>query len=371
MKDKDIQLAFSAVDGRTISIPEMVEKKLSGKGYVGWGEANEFPQYLFDLYNRSSLLQSIIDGICDFVEGKGLTKVNPKIKADKINRDGDTLLDLISKIDRDLQIFGGFAMNVLFDYEHNISELYWVDIQKVRVDEFERIAYISDKWSGYGVKPIEIPIYDKERVENSWKTEKPINSCLFYYKGKRTRGIYPISQYNGALTALETAVEISKFHLNNILNNLEASAVFAFNNGTPTEEEKKKLSKEIKERLAGAENAGKFILLFADDKDHGVEITRLAEDNMDRKFELLQESTMKEIYTAFRATPTLFGLQAENNGFSKEEFLQAFELFNETKIIPIQKEITRVFDKLYDVEQAFEFIPFSLGVVNNITEEDA
>ena len=68
-------------------------------------------------------------------------------------------------------------------------------------------------------------------------------TSIFYFKGHITRGVYPIPKYNGALAAVETSTEISKFHLNNILNNFAASAVISFNNGVPEEDVKKKIEK--------------------------------------------------------------------------------------------------------------------------------
>lgn len=369
MDNKEIKMKFSVVPREQREIPLPTETKVTGKSYVAWGPDNLFPEYLWTLYNRSSLEQSIINGVVDYVHGDGVMNVSPEIRADRINADEETLDDILAKILLDYEIFGGFALNIIFNYNHQISEVYWIDIRKVRVDEYERKAYVSDKW-GWGCKPIEYVLFDKKVLEDSWQKggKDSINSCIFYYKGKITRGIYPVPMYNGALAAIETSTEIANFHLNNILNNLESSAIITFKNGVPTEEEKKKIEKQVIGKLTGSNNAGKFVLNFCDDSDHGVEVTRLAEDHMDEKFKTLSESIMKEIFIAFRATPALFGVNPTNNGFSKEEFLQSFELYNKTMISPIQKEIIRCFNKLYGVDHSFDFIPFELTPTENISE---
>ena len=367
MVNNEERLNFSIVPGRERTIPTNAETKTSGKKFLSWGSDNQFPEYLWDLYTRSSIEQSIINGIADYVHGEGVTNVNPIINADRINKDGETLDDILDIVLIDYPIFGGFALNIIFNYEHNISEIYWVDMRKVRVDEFERKAFVCDKWS-WGSKPIEYILYDRKVLEESWKTDKPINSCIFYYKGKITRSVYPVPIYNGALAAIETSTEIANFHLHNILNNMEPSAVITFKNGVPTKEEQKKLEEKMRDKFSGTNNAGKFILNFCDDGEHGVEIARLSEDKMDEKFKSLSESTMKEIFIAFRATPALFGVNPEGTGFSREEFLQAFELYNKTMISPIQKEVVRCFNKIYEVDNAFSFIPFELSPVQNISE---
>lgn len=361
------KLEFSVVPRVSREIPVPTESKTTGKKYISWGPDNQFPEYLWKLYGRSALEQSIINGICDYVAGDGVANVDPVINAEAINKDGDTLNDLIEKVVLDYAIFGGFALNIIFNYNHKISEIYWLDMRKVRVDEYERKAYVADKWS-WGSKPIEYVLFDKAVLEESWKTKDPINSCVYYFKGKITRSIYPVPMYNGALAAIETSTEIANFHLKNILNNMEPSAIITFKNGVPTEEEKKKIEKKMIDKFSGSSNAGKFLLNFCEDGEHGVEVSRLSEDKMDEKFKSLNESTMREIFVAFRATPALFGVNPENNGFSKEEFLQAFELYNKTMILPIQKTIVRCFNKIYDVDKAFDFIPFELSPSQNISE---
>ena len=153
------------------------------------------------------------------------------------------------------------------------------------------------------------------------------------------------------MAAVETSTEISKFHLNNILNNFAASAVISFNNGVPEEDVKKKIEKDIQDKFAGSENAGRFILSFNQSKENATTIERLSSDDFDKKFDALQKSTTKDIFIAWRATPALFGLNPENNGFSKQEFLEAFELYNKTMVSPIQDDITRCFDKIYQTEK--------------------
>ena len=62
-ENKIMNVAFSQLTSK--EIPQLIEKKLSGREYVNYGLDNKFPNYLFDLYLRSSVLQSIINGCVD------------------------------------------------------------------------------------------------------------------------------------------------------------------------------------------------------------------------------------------------------------------------------------------------------------------
>lgn len=341
-------LSFSIISNDVRVVPDIIEKKVSGKDYIQYGEDNKFPQYLWNLYLKSSILQGIINGTCDFVSGNGIIS---NIPLNIVNDEGDELEDLIKKITTDYNIFGGFAFQVIKDYNGAIKELYWLDMQNIRVNEDCTKVFYCDKWNQYGAKAVEYEIWDPKKSQSNF---------VVYFKGHITRGVYPIPRFIGALAAVETSTEIGKFHLNNILNNLTSSAIINFNNGEPSEEEKKRIEKRLNEKFSGAKNAGKNMIVFNNNKESAVTVERLSEDNFDKKFETLAKSTREEIFISCRATPALFGLNPENNGFSKAEFLEAFDLYEKTVVRPIQNDIKRVFDKLFNVENSLIFNKFTL-----------
>lgn len=352
------RLEFSITDMRSREIPVMTEIKTSGRNYLNWGVDNKFPEYLWSMYLNSATLQSIINGTVDFITGNGII-VNglPEV----INSDGETLEEVISKISLDYMIYGGFAFNIIENGEGNPNEIYWMNVGDCRLDEDETKIFYCNKWNKYGVKPIEYPLFDPKKRQKS---------SVYYFKGHISRGVYPIPTYNGALAAIETSTEIGKFHLNNILNNMAPSAIISFNNGVPTDEEKKQIEKKMKDKFSGTENAGRFMLIFNNDKEHDVTITRLSEDNMDQKFQTLNSNTKQEIFTAFRAQPMLFGMLPDNTAFNKNEFLEAFELYNRCTVKPLQRDIKKAFKYIYG-RDVIEFIPFSLddNQINTVKDE--
>lgn len=349
----DKKFEFSMIPTNNREIPQLSEVRVSGKDYVNWGTDNKFPDYLWDLYLKSATLQSIINGNVDYICGNGIEFWKEDTV---INKYGEEIDEFVKKLATDYEIFGGFAFNIIEDFDGNVAELYWMDMRNVRVDEDEKYVYYCEKWNKYGQKAIKYPIY------NPAKRQK---SSVCFYKSHLSRGLYPIPPYIGALAAIETSTEIGKFHLNNILNNLTSSAIISFNNGIPTDEEKHALEEKIKEKFSGSENAGKFLLTFNDSKENAVTVERLSEDGMDQKFHTLNDSTKQEIFTAFRAQPMLFGLLPDNTAFNKMEFLESFELYNKTVIKPIQKVIMNVINTVYNTIDSIKIIPFSLDEINN------
>ena len=98
-KDK-IQVAFAAINKEWNEvIPQLVETD-SVKDYVLYGKDNQYPEYLYGLYNDVSTLKTIIEGISDYVVGNAV-KCNIKGFETQINTKGDTLRELVRLCARD------------------------------------------------------------------------------------------------------------------------------------------------------------------------------------------------------------------------------------------------------------------------------
>lgn len=360
-ENKEI-MHFAIIENKSKVVPILKEVKLSGKNFVGYGEDNHYPEYLFSLYENSTILQSIINGIIDYTIGQG---VNGQFLTDQVNVDGETWDDLFRNLYLDYLVTGGFAFNVLRDAENRISELYWLDISKVRLSPDGLKGFYSETGFGWGDKPQELPIFDPNKKQKS---------SIFYYKGT-SRKLYPIPRWSGAIKAVETSCEISNYHLNQILNNFNPSAIISFNNGVPDKATQEAIEKKINKKFVGSENVNRFILSFSESGENQTTVQTLGTDHADEKFQSLKKSITEEIFVSFRATPALFGINPENNGFSKQEYIESFDLFNRTMIEPIQKTMVRIFDKIFDTTDSISFNKFTvwedkIAVSENNVEEN-
>lgn len=333
---------FAVIENRTKIIPVMDEVKITGKKYMGFGKDNQYPQYLFSLYRNSTILQSVINGIVDYAVGQGVKSL---FLSEQVNTDGETWDDIMKNLVLDFMVTDGFAINVLRDAEDRISELYWLDVSKVRLSEDGLTGYYSENGFSWGDKPQELPIFDPKKKQKS---------SIFYHRGS-SRGLYPIPRWSGAIKAVETSCEISNYHLNSILNNFNPAAIISFNNGVPDKTTQEAIEKKINKKFVGSDNVNRFILSFSESGENQTTVQTLGTDNADAKFHTLKDSIQEEIFIAFRATPALFGLNPENNGFSKQEFLESFQLFYKTVIEPIQKTLNKSFGKIFDTTNPLTF----------------
>lgn len=349
---------FSEIDILSYKPTLSNEYKQSGKDYINWGVDNKYPQYLYDIYCNCATLQSIINGSIDFTIGNDIIL---NIPLSERNQDGDTPEDVIKKAITDLWIFGGTAIQVIPNKLGNINEIVWLDIRNCRTDEDCKHVYYSKKWGEYGHKK-EIK-YDTFNPETLRRGEGS-TSKVYFYKGNKTRGVYPICDYNAALVSAETQIEIQNFHYNTIINNFMVNGIFNFNNASNvSDEQKDEIERRINDKFSGTKNAARLMISWNEDKDKAVNFERITGDDFDNKYQVLSDSTRENLFISMRALPVLFGLTVQT-GFNTQEYEEAFRLYNRTAIMPKQKEIVKIFDDIFEMENSISFIPFSLTKSN-------
>lgn len=316
--------SFALVSPSGIIVPSIIDKKTS-KRYINWGEDNKLPDYLWDSYLKNSLLQSITNTIRDYVMGDGFSITNDITSRKELSK---CVLDYI--------IFGGFALEGIRSKKGEIVTLRHINVMNVRVDEELTTAYISNQWGQWAAKDvIELPLYSGN--------DQP--HFIYYYRGDITRNINPVPMYIGALKSVEILNNTRNFHLNNLNNGFSANAIINLNNGNIKQRELQEIKEGLEEQHCGTNNAGKFILINGGDKEHAATIERLQADEFGDLYKSLDESSKEDIYTAFSINPILIGKNVAT-GFSKQEFADAFALFNKTKISPIRQNIVECFEEL-------------------------
>ena len=321
-KEKNVEMGFSVVKTGT-AIPEVTDKKTSQR-WVSWGTDNKLPNYLYDNYLKNSNLQAVTNALLNFVVGDG-------IKADGISS------EVLEKCILDYILFGGFTIECLRGRSGNIVQVNYVNVMNVRTNEDLDTAFLSSKWGNYSGKDIiELPLYNPNEKQNHF---------IYFYRGKLTRGINPIPMYIGCLKSIEILNGTRNFHLNNLGNNFNVSAIINLNNGTIKTRELDEIKRRLEENFTGTDNAGKFIIINNQDKEHAATIERLSADNFGDLYKSLETSSKDDIFTAFRINPMLVGIN-QQTGFQRQEFENAYALYYNSVVKPIQNDIAKVFGEL-------------------------
>lgn len=350
-----MNLKFLAVDQYVISnIVEPTEVHIKDKSFVGWGEVNNYPDYIEQLYQNVSTLRSVVDGTKDYVCGDGV-KCNVINFDDRINKKGETMEDLLEYIALDLVKYGGFAINVIKNKLNTPAEIYYLDFKKVRSNKEGTKYYYSDDWGkSFGrVKYIE---YD------SFLNPDAGANTIFYYKNDINK-VYPTPMYGAAVIACEIEKKMNEYHINNISNSFASNYIINFNSGRPSDEIQEEIETEVYDKFCGVENSGRPMLSFNNNKESETTVTKIDADSFIDKYNTLAERSQQEIFTAFRATPILFGIPKKNIGFNEQEYNECYKLYNKTVIKPLQKKIVKSFDKIFGIDNSIIITPFAMDAL--------
>jgi len=365
--DNKETLRFSSLTDNIEPTPNLVEVIDNRRDYVYYGNDNLFPQYILDLYYHSAVMESIIKQMKDYIVGNGLI-VSDAIGnfANKVNGDYEDMEDVLEKAVFDFLLFDGFAIQIFRDEKDRIKEIYNLDFANCRLSQDGKYVFYSNDWTKYNAKTKKIARFDREKLQKN---------SIFYFKSQMTpqSKTYPIPQYIGALSDIRTSTEISNFHLNSVLNDFNSSCIINLNCGDVDEETKKKIERKFAEKFTGSNNASRFMLNFNDNKETEMTVARLGAGDFDKRYQQLAKDTVKNIFVGFRTQPQLCGYIVEGSLFNKQEFMDAFSLFNRTVIKPYQKAIQRAFSVMFGLDNAIIIKPFAIDdvkVEEEVKEEE-
>ena len=327
---------------RNIILP--TESSIKGQNFVEFGDRNQYPNYIWNLYSSVSTLQSIINGTVDYVLGDEITSKIPTLS----DRDAK---ELVNDIAQDLLIYGGCYLQVRRNLLGEVAKVDTIDFRNMRTDKKNELFYYSDDFSNgksYGRCKMHIyPAFNDEDVS-------------IYYSKNSKHQTYPIPIWGSAVLAAEIENNINQYHLNNLENGFAPTSVVSFNNGVPTDEIREEIEKAFDEKYTGYENGGRVLINFADDKDHSVDIKTIDVPEYGERYKALAERSQQQLFIAFRATPNLFGLPNATTGFNSQEYSDSFKLYNKTVVKPLQDKICDIISEIYGIDGAIEIKPFNI-----------
>lgn len=319
------------------------EEKDRSLGFTKWGKKNDYPFFLVDLYNGSAYHQGIIKNKTFYIAGGGLEIISGMVQPFIDNKWSDfDMNEIAERLAFDQELFGGFAIKGTWNKEQT-KVVMWehIPIDTIRASVDELTYYISDDWTALNQSPEKtnlriLPAYDKDNRTGSF---------ILYYKephlkGRKELGVYPKPSYYGGITAIQTDVDISKFHMYELQNGFKSGTLINFPSGYPeTTEELNRLKDNVKGRSQSVEDAGEIILTFSNGKDEAPEVLSLNGNNLDQRYLATEKSVQQNILVAHAITsPQLFGVRLEGS-FNSAESADLFNIFKATYVNTKQRRI--------------------------------
>lgn len=344
-KEKD-KYQFHLQDFNAAYVPQYQEV-IKNKPWVYYGDDNIFPNHLLALYQYSALNRACVNAIAYGVKGKSIE--NDLGETLMANR-SETLYEVFMKCAMDRVLFGGFSLNIVKSNDGGIAEFYHTDFSRLRAgksDDFENVLdyYYSVDWrqttlNATKYKPIKLPAFDM------LNNDEP-SQVMYFKQYNPGMSYYPPPDYLGGLTTIQLDVEVKNFHLNNMQNSMMPSVAVSFTNGVPSEEERDIMYRQLDAKYSSSNNAGKWFLFFSENPETAPIITPIANNASDAWYTQMAPQIEQTILTSHRITsPMILGIKESGQLGGREELLDAYNLFLEIVIKPIQEELIDGFEKV-------------------------
>ena len=326
-----------------------VVKEVQGKDYVEYGDNNDYFGYLIDRYNGSPTNNAILNSLMDMTYGKGLDATDSAKKpSEYAAMKGLFTKSCLQKVVADYVMMGQCSMQVVYSQDHNmIVEVQHIPVETLRAarcnedGEVEAYYYAKD-WEdvkGRRETAIRIPAFGTSKEGLEILYIKPYRAGFYYYS--------PVD-YQGGLPYAELEEEIANYHINNIQNGLAPSMLINFNNGVPSEEERRSIEQQIATKFSGSSNSGKFILAFNDNKDLAATVDPVQLSDAAEQYQFLSQEATQKIMVSHRiVSPMLLGIK-DNSGLGNnaDELKTASTLLDNLVIRPKQEIIIDGIDQI-------------------------
>ena len=329
----------------------------SHEGWVQYGDDNLFPQYLIDLYKSSATHNALCTSIAMMIFGDGVqaNTLEARLKIEEWGLD-----DEIRKACVDLKIQGGFALEVVYSIDRTtISKVRHCPFENLRsgeVDENEDCHwyYYSKDWADKREEPIAVHAFNPS-MKNEHPTQilyvKPFSPGSYYY---------PKPDYIGSIDYIELDKEIGKYHINNIKNGLAPSFTIHFKNGVPASEERRKIRNDIERQLAGATNAGKFIVTYSDSPERKPDFEPFPLSDADKQYQFLSTEVSDKIMIGHRVVSSaMFGVKTAGQLGNTQELEIASELFDRQVVKPYQRIVKNAVESILGAADANAIVTIS------------
>ena len=317
--------------------PEFKEKK--GEGYIQYGDRNDYPNYLVDLFNKSAKHNAIVKSKVHYITANGWTG-SPEAETfiQKVNR-MESLEELTRKVSLDAELFGGYYLEIIWSVTGQLAEIWHCDYTKIRTNKDNTQFWYKEEWTDRN---------EKAMVYTAFNPANPVGKQILYVKEYRPNmGYYSLPGYFGALNYIESDIEISKHVLGNAQTGFSASKLITLPNGEPSDDEKRNIEKRFTNRFSGSDGK-KFILAFVNDSARKPIVDDLGTSDITKEdFGRVDTLIQTNIFSGHQiTTPSIFGIAEAGKLGSRSEMRDGYEIFKNTYVNSKQMHLEGVFNML-------------------------
>lgn len=338
--ENNLNNRIAVINLEAYNAPEVVED--STNEWVGWGEDNEYFNYLIELFQSSPTNNACIRGIADLIYGQGLEAIRPE-------RDLEAYAEFklmfrpedVAPVCLDFKMLGWGVFKVVKNKKGDkYVRAYHFPANTIRSGKADKNGdvkkyYYAPDWSkiGVGVEPKEFDAFGFEGNKSE---------CLLVIKAYSPGNYYySPPDYIGGTMYADMEGEIANFHTSNIKNGLAPSMLINFFNGEPEKSDKQRHENLINAKFGGSSNTGRAVISWNDAGQEPATVDPIQLSDADKQYEFLSKESSQKIMTSHRVTsPMIFGIKDNTGlGSNADEIKNSFILLDNMTIRPMQNTL--------------------------------
>ena len=362
----------------------MARTNNSNRGWINWGNRNDYPLQLSNLYYNSPIHQSCVDFAVSAIVGGGVDYKKMKLTGQEEMRPNymESWDSFIEKIALDYILYGAYAFQIIKNKDNKTYSFYHQSFSDVRCSPKDEDGVITSYWvssdwtalSKYA--PVELPAFGFQEDEEiaQGKTYLFVSTSyspdLLYYQTPR---------YISALKAIQADIELQRYDLRSIMNNFSAAGILTMNR-IDDEEEKKLVLENLEGLFSGSDNANSLLVTFKNnDEEKPIDFVKIDKDVTNvNLFDNNNERNIKRILSSHRIpSRTLIGLPSENAqlGGQGNETVVAYNIYNQLVGNNNRKKIVNTINQMLrlngiDVEIILKPLSFYVNMPSEIIEKN-
>jgi len=340
----DVKVAVNSIQ-RTLFVERLhVDIKYPADKIIPYDYDNLYPNKVKSIAQRSGTTSSAIKKLAEFISGEGFPGMETIV-----NREGQTLWDILRFVADQRATFKGFALHFNFNMLGQIIEINPINFDFVRWSKDLKSFVVCSDWQRRSRR-------DYEYYQPFWPENvlHEMQECgnISEYKGQLLYCIpnmadyYTTCTWDSVLDDAQFEAEAKLYSLSSIQNDYSLGGFTVLPKGLTSQDQIDEYKKEL-QKDKGSANAGGtrvFSINPSEQLTNWKFFWPVSRNNIDNLHKNQLETAKFNIYAAFNQPPILSGV-ATGGMFNQESFADAFHYYNtatETERKETEKELNKI-----------------------------
>jgi hypothetical protein len=267
-----------------------------------------------------------------------------------INREGQTLWDILRHISYSRSMFKGYALHFNYNIIGQITEINPINFEFVRWSKDLKRLIVNPDWWRRNRRNEEItycpfnPSTVQGEIQQAGSIEKYTGQLMYWIPN--LKDWYTVCNWDSVLDDAQFEAEAKLYSLSSIQNDYSLSGIVAYPKNITDQKEIDEIKEDVR-KDTGSNNAGGIRVVGAMPSENLTNwkwFTPMSRNNIDNLHTNQVDRAKMNIYAAFRQPPILNGV-ATQGMFNQESFMDAFDYYNsqtETERKETEKELTKI-----------------------------